>query len=343
MSAPAAEQPEASEELESVEEAARRIRNEMAIEAGFAPQEAAATKFHSEHEASRAMDAIVSHPLEEAVSPALRRIAVGGGGGGEGAGAGAGKQLSAAVGSSGAAAPAAPAKGGVLAMGGDGTVFTEERRFFGGLSLAMSKVLTREDICDVVFEVGPMDGTAEHARLCGLRGVLAARSEPFRALLFAGEHQHRIHIPLPQWHAGAFRAMLEYTHAGRFQLDATCCVELLALAAHYELDELRETCAAFIEENLHHGHACYMMEQASKHDPELFARCLEFIAWNCTEVIETEGFFVLSEPVLGQLLDCDELHMPNEMDLYHAIVEWGQRRLEAEAVRRPLCPCWRPF
>ena len=34
--------------------------------------------------------------------------------------------------------------------------------------------------------------------------------------------------------------------------------------------------------------------------------------------------------MLAKLLDNDELHMPNEVDLYHAIIEWGQRRIERE-------------
>ena len=108
-------------------------------------------------------------------------------------------------------------------------------------------------------------------------------------------------------------------------------MELLALAAWAELDELRTCCATFIEENLHHGHAAFMLEQSSVHDQDLFQHCLEFIAWNCTEVIETEGFFALSEGVLCKLLDSDELYMPNEIDLYHAIVEWGHRKVENNA------------
>jgi hypothetical protein len=88
-------------------------------------------------------------------------------------------------------------------------------------------------------------------------------------------------------------------------------------ASHFGLAELRAACAQFIDQNLHHGHACYMLEQvrfwfpcifwadlrtlgliwglilrsnavqANKHDPALFDKCVEFIAWNCTEVIET--------------------------------------------------------
>ena len=44
------------------------------------------------------------------------------------------------------------------------------------------------------------------------------------------------------------------------------------------------------------------------------------MAWSCTDVIETEGFFGLSEEVLCKLLKHDELHMPEEADLYHAVV-----------------------
>ena len=198
------------------------------------------------------------------------------------------------------------------------------------LSSSMAALLDREELCDVFFDVGPNDGRAEHARLGAIRGVLAVRSPVFKQLLFHGEYQHKIEVAMPQWHAAAFRAMLSYTHTGRLRLDATFCVELLALASHFALDELRATCTQFIDQNLHHGHACFMLEQANKHDPELFEKCLEFIAWNCIEVIETDGFFNLSEEVLCKLLASDELHMPNEIDLYHAVVEWGQRRVDAE-------------
>jgi hypothetical protein len=200
----------------------------------------------------------------------------------------------------------------------------------------MAALLSREELCDVFFDVGPNDGTAEHARLGAIRGVLAAHSPVFRHLLFQGDYKHKIDVAMPQWHASAFRAMLSYTHTGRLRLDATFCVELLAIASHFGLNELRATCAQFIDQNLHHGHACYMLEQANKHDPELFDKCVEFIAWNCTEVIETDGFFNLSEEVLCKLLASDELHMPKEIDLYHAVVEWGQRRVDAEiAAGRP--------
>lgn len=200
----------------------------------------------------------------------------------------------------------------------------------------MASLLEREDLCDVFFEVGPNDGTAEHARLGAIRGVLAARSPAFRNLLFTGEYKHKIDVAMPHWHAPAFRAMLSYTHTGRLRLDATFCVELLAIASYFGLSELRAACAQFIDQNLHHGHACYMLEQANTHDPALFDKCVEFIAWNCTEVIETDGFFNLSEEVLCKLLASDELHMPAEIDLYHAVVEWGQRRVEAEvAAGRP--------
>ena len=304
------------EPADELAEAAARIRAELAAEAGFAAPESPPTPVHRATRA--AADGLPSHLVDgdgsaEAVLTAF-------------VAAGAEPEPEAQPAKPDPSADKLP----LVSLSSDGTVFTHELTFFEELSSAMTQLLQREELCDVFFEVGPLDGSAEHVRLGGIRGVLAARSPAFRALLFEGEYKHKIEVAMPQWNASAFRAMLGYTHTGRLRLDATFCVELLTLAAHFGLTELVRTCAAFIDENLHHGHACYMLEQADRHDRALFEKCLEFIAWNCTEVIETDGFFALSESVLCKLLGSDELYMPREVDLYHAIVEWGHKRVEEE-------------
>jgi hypothetical protein len=45
------------------------------------------------------------------------------------------------------------------------------------------------------------------------------------------------------------------------------------VAHKFELPELVACCAAFIEDNLHHGHAAHMLQQAARFDPQLFKRC----------------------------------------------------------------------
>eukprot|EP01050_Picozoa_sp_SAG11_P017230 SAG11_NODE_2460_length_3337_cov_3.537544_4_plen_318_part_00 len=211
-----------------------------------------------------------------------------------------------------------------LTIDADGSVVTTECRFHDTFANHMIAMLEQEaerereahandggggddgdlehdlgsTICDVVFVVGPLDLSVPCARLPAIRAVLACRSKAFRQLLFAGEYQHAIEVPIAHSSAPAFKAMLHYVHAGKLQLDPTFAVELLALATRYALPELQRCAASFIEQNLHHGHAAHMLQQAFAFDAELFDRCLEFVAWSATDVIETEGFFCLSEEVL---------------------------------------------
>ncbi|KAA0176199.1 hypothetical protein FNF27_02256 [Cafeteria roenbergensis] len=126
---------------------------------------------------------------------------------------------------------------------------------------------------DVTFVLGD-DRVVAH------RGILWARSEHFRAMLSSGmEESSAAEIRVPDWTKAAFVAMLEYLYSGSAPSTAPMVtLELMSLADHYALDDLKALCDSQLIQHVDAANACTLLVVAHRCSAtDLKRHCLDFI------------------------------------------------------------------
>ncbi|CAH1243471.1 BTBD3 [Branchiostoma lanceolatum] len=179
-------------------------------------------------------------------------------------------------------------------MVGDVKRFAEDAR----------KMVNSQEFSDVKFVIGE-----ERRNIYGHRCLLASRCEVFR-VMFA-DHEQRgkdttmYPFVLQDTNPDIFLSMMEYIYTSCVTLDIhTLCEkyicdslsvnsasEAIQAAVTYSLDDLGQTCLAFIEDNM-------------------------------SEIVKTKGFHELSDTALAVILQSDRLAL-DEPDVLEAVRDWA--------------------
>lgn len=204
----------------------------------------------------------------------------------------------------------------------------------------MREMHSRQTLCDVALLV---QGQTIHAH----RLVLAACSPYFNAMFTSNlkECQEET-ITLCEHDSESIQEIVNFAYSGKLDLTENNVQALLNAACLLQIEPIISTCCDFLKTQLHHSnclgiqtfaesHGCFDLRQAA----ESFAR------QNFTQVVSQEEFLQLSSKDLIKLIEHDSLNVPNEEEVYKAVMTWLRHDWDArkqfvgdvfEYVRLPL-------
>ncbi|XP_026843520.1 BTB/POZ domain-containing protein 9 isoform X3 [Drosophila persimilis] len=210
--------------------------------------------------------------------------------------------------------------------------------YSGSLVEDMASLCMNEPYSDVEFLV-------ENQRLPGHRNILAMRCEYFRALLYGGlaeSNQREVPLEVP---LEAFKLILGYLYSGKMTLstlDVDTIIDVLDLAHLYGLQAVESGIGNYLQQNLSVSNVCTILDVARRNNLNQRAEeCLDFIDYNCSDILKHDSFAQLSKESLEELLRRDKL-AALEIDIFRAVCKWRDNhpsedfKTVAALVRLPL-------
>ncbi|XP_055696149.1 kelch-like protein 5 [Lutzomyia longipalpis] len=185
----------------------------------------------------------------------------------------------------------------------------------------MQFYLENQKLCDVVLIAG-VDGK----RVPAHRLVLSAASAYFAAM-FTGslrETQER-EITLGEVTGTALQLLVQYCYTGTIELREDTVETLLSTASLLQLGAVVNACCTFLGRQLHPsnclGFALFAEQQSCE---TLLKVATDYTCEHFMQVCRNQEFFQLSAEQLHKLLASDNLNVPSEQDVFHALLAWLQ-------------------
>ncbi|CAM2718263.1 unnamed protein product [Rotaria socialis] len=189
------------------------------------------------------------------------------------------------------------------------------------LTIDFGKLYNQSDYSDVELII-------ESEHFFAHRTILAARSEYFRALLYGGlrEPQHDNHaIEIKECKAAAFKILLRYIYTGQINLakeTEDTLLDLLGLVHQYGFEQLESSLSMYIQSILSLSNVCIIYDAACLYElNNLREHCALFIDSHAKEIITTNEFLALSPEALSSVVSRDSFFYP-EIDIFYAIKNW---------------------
>ncbi|XP_063153907.1 BTB/POZ domain-containing protein 19 [Candoia aspera] len=181
----------------------------------------------------------------------------------------------------------------------------------------LKTLINNPQFSDVTFLVGK-----EKQKVFGHRCLLSARCQAFHAML-SQPHETQAPLILKHMQPEVFLTIIEYLYTNGVTLNNLTAIEVLTSSMEYGLDDLRKLCIEFIKDTLKVDQACEAFQAAVAYGLlDLQMYCLAFIENYTQEVVQTRGFFELSEQAVQTILQSDCLAI-DEVKLIHAVREWA--------------------
>lgn len=181
------------------------------------------------------------------------------------------------------------------------------------------------------------------------RIVLSASSAYFSAMFMGSLRETKEEeITLVDVHGEPLQLLIQYCYTGTIELREDNVEILLATACLLQLTPVVNACCNFLAKQLHPSNClgfALFAEQQSCHT--LFQLSTSYTSQHFMQVCKNQEFYQLSADQLATLLKSDDLNVPTEKDVFHALMSWVQFDFEAREkhipellglIRLPLLP-----
>lgn len=181
------------------------------------------------------------------------------------------------------------------------------------------------------------------------RIVLAASSVYFAAMFTGSLRETKEEeITLVDVHGEPLQILVQYCYTGTIELREDNVETLLATACLLQLTPVVNACCNFLAKQLHPSNClgfALFAEQQSCHT--LFELSTSYTCQHFMQVCKNQEFYQLSAVQLANLLKSDDLNVPTEKDVFHALMAWIQHDFDAREkhipdllglIRLPLLP-----
>ncbi|CAD7093339.1 unnamed protein product [Hermetia illucens] len=185
----------------------------------------------------------------------------------------------------------------------------------------MHNYFESEQLCDVVLIAG-IDGK----RIPAHRLVLSASSAYFSAMFTGSLRETKENeVTLGEVHGDALQILVQYCYTGYIELREDTVETLLATACLLQLNAVVTACCNFLARQLHPSNClgfAFFAEQQSC--GTLLKLASSYTCQHFMQVCKNQEFFQLNSEQIGKLLSSDELNVPSEQDVFHALTAWVQ-------------------
>lgn len=181
-------------------------------------------------------------------------------------------------------------------------------------------------LSDITFVVGDEKQPIHAHKL-----VLAARSAVFRGMFDTPMKESKQKEFFIDATYEAFFSVIQYIYSGKILVNAEQLPEVLNLANYYDLSVLKSSCSSRLEKGLNESNVCSALSIAALYkESALKKQALQYIACHTEEVLSSENFYTLPEPVLVKMLKKSDVLIAPEEKIFEAVVAWGKAQLSIE-------------
>ncbi|XP_005884099.1 PREDICTED: kelch-like protein 4 isoform X1 [Myotis brandtii] len=206
----------------------------------------------------------------------------------------------------------------------------------------MQNYLKEKQLCDVFLIVG-------HLRIPAHRLVLSAMSDYFAAmftndLLEAKQEEVKMEGVDPN----ALNSLVQYAYTGVLQLKEDTIESLLAAACLLQLTQVIDVCSNFLIKQLHPSNCLGIRSFGDAQGcTELLSVAHKYTMEHFIDVIKNQEFLLLPANEISKLLCSDDINVPDEETIFHALMDWVGHDVQARQqdlsrlltyIRLPLLP-----
>lgn len=158
------------------------------------------------------------------------------------------------------------------------------------------------------------------------RIVLSASSAYFAAMFMGSLRETKEEeITLGDVQGEPLATLIRYCYTGTIELREDNVEILLATACLLQLTPVVNACCNFLAKQLHPsnclGFALFAEQQSCS---ALFHLSTSYTSQHFMQVCKNQEFYQLSAEQLATLLKSDDLNVPTEQDVFHALMSWVQ-------------------
>lgn len=181
----------------------------------------------------------------------------------------------------------------------------------------MEEYMLKKQLCDVVLIAG-------QRRIPAHRIVLSASSDYFSAMFMSDVREaNQDEIQIQDVDSEALNSLVQYMYTGRIDLKEDTVEALLSTACLLQLSEVVEACCGFLMKQLHPSNCIGIRHFADIQGcSDLYKVANNYVMEHFVDVMRNQEFLLLPPEDVGELLSSDDLNVPNEETIYHALVIW---------------------
>lgn len=143
-------------------------------------------------------------------------------------------------------------------------------------------------------------------------------------------------ITLQEVSGEALQLLIQYCYTGAIELREDTVETLLATACLLQLSTIVNACCTFLARQLHPsnclGFSLFAEQQGCT---ALLKIASAYTCQNFMQVWKNQEFFQLDSMQLSNLLKSDDLNVPNEQEVFHALMAWIQFEPESRKLYIP--------
>ncbi|XP_033864593.3 kelch-like protein 1 [Acipenser ruthenus] len=181
----------------------------------------------------------------------------------------------------------------------------------------MENYLKQQQLCDVILIAGDRKIPAH-------RLVLSAVSDYFAAM-FTNDvcEAKQEEIKMEGIDPNALWDLVQFAYTGCLELKEETIENLLAAACLLQLSKVVDVCCHFLIKLLHPSNCLGIRAFADAQGCiELMKVAHNYSTENIMEVIRNQEFLLLSADEILKLLSCDDVNVPDEESIFHALLMW---------------------
>ncbi|XP_066584092.1 kelch-like protein 5 [Prorops nasuta] len=188
---------------------------------------------------------------------------------------------------------------------------------------AMEEYLNKKQLTDITLIAGSR-------RFPAHRLVLSAGSEYFAAMFTSSLRESgQNEVELKDVDGDALWALVRYCYTGCIELREDSIETLLATACLLQLSPVVKACCQFLRKQLHPSNCLGIRMFADTQGcPDLFEHAHAYTTKNFMEVTKNQEFLLLSANEVANLLESEDLNVPSEEVIFHALTTWLEYDLD---------------
>ncbi|KAL4236489.1 hypothetical protein ACF0H5_004875 [Mactra antiquata] len=196
----------------------------------------------------------------------------------------------------------------------------QEKRAFEDTNMCM---LNEGTLCDITFHVGP-----NKVEIKAHKFILASRSPVFYAMFCGPLSQNGSNVvEITDIEPDIMQSLLRFMYTEDCPINEETVLPLLYAAEKYNIKRLDDKCQIFLSEKISIENVCSLLVQAERYNAsDLMDKCLKFIVSNCSKILMSDDFCVLSRDTLQQILQMNDLRV-NEVEIYNGCKKWAFHQL----------------
>eukprot|EP01083_Nonionella_stella_P238775 836515_1 len=203
----------------------------------------------------------------------------------------------------------------------------------------LARAYSKHLFCDACFRFDTEDLAG--IELYGMRAVLAANSDVFRAMFYGKlleSTSKETAVEISDISAESFEVLLTFAHTNSLDsLSMDNVLEVICAADKYQMTSLWEQCVEFVRKNINTENVCPLWSKSDSISSfsEVSNICTVFMRDNAWKVFEVDNGFLKHVPfrLMEKLLVNPDLKSDCEIHIFRGIVKWSEGNSHEDALK----------